>query len=207
MKFLFDLLPVVLFVLTLKWGERNANTAQSILTEHFSSLISGGAVSLELAPIILATAVTLIVSVLQIGYLLVRRQKVDTMLWISFIVIMVFGSATMYFQNEAFIKWKPTILYWCNGLAFALAQFVFKSNLIKETMGTQIKLPETIWARLGYAWIIYFGLMGALNLYVAMHFSTDTWANFKLIALVAIMPAFVIIQSLFLAKYAEEPAQ
>ncbi|WP_162041597.1 septation protein A [Undibacterium sp. YM2] len=207
MKFLFDMFPVVLFFLTLKWGEKNATAAQSIVSDYFSGVVSGGVTTAELAPILLATAITLVASVFQIGYLLIRRKKVDAMLWISFIIIMVFGGATLYFQNEAFIKWKPTVLYWCYCGAFALAQFVFKSNLIQLAMGGQIKLPEHIWTRLSYAWMAYFLLMGFINLYVAFNFSTDTWANFKLLAVVAIMPAFIIIQSLFLAKYMEEPAQ
>ncbi|MFZ6656118.1 septation protein A [Undibacterium sp. TJN19] len=205
MKFLFDTFPVILFFLTFKWGEKNAATAQSLISEYFSGIVSGGVTSLTLAPILLATVITLAASSCQIGYLLLRRRKVDAMLWISFIIIMVFGGATLYFQSEAFIKWKPTVLYWCYAGAFALAQFAFKSNLIQAAMGSQIKLPETVWAKLSYAWIVFFILMGFINLYVAFNFSTDTWANFKLIAVVAIMPAFVVIQSLFLAKYMEEP--
>ncbi|MCH8621699.1 septation protein A [Undibacterium sp. TS12] len=207
MKFLFDMFPVLLFFITFKWGERNVTTAQSLVSDYLSGIVSGGATTAELAPILLATAVTLVASILQIGYLLVSRKKVDAMLWISFIIIMVFGGATLYFQSEAFIKWKPTVLYWCYCGAFALAQFVFRTNLIQAAMGSQIKLPAPVWTRLSYAWMIYFLAMGIINLYVAYNFSTDTWANFKLIAVVAIMPAFVIIQSLFLAKYMEEPAQ
>ncbi|PXX47331.1 septation protein A [Undibacterium pigrum] len=207
MKFLFDMFPVVLFFVTFKWGEKNPATAQSLVSYYFSGIVSGGVTTAELAPILLATALTLVASICQIGYLLIRRKKVDAMLWISFIIIMVFGGATLYFQSEAFIKWKPTVLYWCYFGAFALAQFIFKKNLIQMAMGEQIKLPELIWTRLSYAWMLFFLLMGFVNLYVAFNFSTDTWANFKLLAVVAIMPAFVIIQSLFLAKYMEEPAQ
>lgn len=207
MKFLFDMFPVLLFFVTFKWGEKNVTTAQSLVSDYLSGIVSGGATTAELAPILLATAVTLVASIVQIGYLLVTRKKVDAMLWISFIIIMVFGGATLYFQSEAFIKWKPTVLYWCYCGAFALAQFIFKTNLIQAAMGSQIKLPAPVWTRLSYAWMIYFLAMGIINLYVAYNFSTDTWANFKLIAVVAIMPAFVIIQSLFLAKYMEEPAQ
>jgi len=207
MKFLFDLFPVALFFATLKWSEKNAEIAQSLVGDYFSGLISNGATSLELAPIMLATVVTVIASILQIGYLLIRRKKVDAMLWVSFIIVMVFGGATIYFQSPTFIKIKPTILYWCNASAFLLAQLIFKTNLIKAGMGSQIKLPEPVWLRLSYAWIVFFLLMGALNLYIAFNFSTDIWANFKFISFIVIIPGFIIIQSLFLAKYMEEPAQ
>src|SRR5450830_1889067 len=57
---------------------------------------------------------------------------------------------------------------------------------------------------LSLAWATYFFVMGALNIWVAFHFSTDTWANFKLISMVGITPAFIVVQSLFLSKYMEE---
>jgi len=204
MKFLFDVFPVILFFITFKWGEGHTATAQAYAEKYLSSLVSGGISSPELAPIMLATAVTLGASICQISYLLIRRQKVDAMLWISFIIIMVFGGATIYFHSDTFIKWKPSILYWCYCGAFLLAQFVFKKNLIRTAMESQVKLPEPIWGKLSLAWTAYFFLMGVLNLWVAFNFSTDTWANFKLISMVGIMPAFIIIQSLFLSKYMTE---
>jgi len=204
MKFLFDVFPVILFFVTFKWGEGHTASAQAYVEKYLSNLVSGGVSSPELAPIMLATAVTLVASICQISYLLLRRQKVDAMLWISFIIIMAFGGATIYFHSDTFIKWKPSILYWCYCGAFLLAQFVFKKNLIRTAMESQVKLPEQLWGKLSLAWTAYFFLMGVLNLWVAFNFSTDTWANFKLISMVGIMPAFIIIQSLFLSKYMTE---
>lgn len=205
MKFLFDLFPVILFFVTFKWGEGHVAAAQSLSSEYLSGLISGG-IAGDQAPILLATAIAMLASVLQIGYLLARRRKVDAMLWISFIIISVFGSLTIYFHSETFIKWKPTVLYWCYGAALFLGQYVFKKNLIRTAMESQIQMPDFVWARLGLAWIGYCIIMGFANIFVAFNFSTDTWVNFKLISIVAIMPAFVIAQSLFLSKYMKEAA-
>ncbi|MBC3868800.1 septation protein A [Undibacterium oligocarboniphilum] len=204
MKFLFDVFPVILFFVTFKWGESYPQAAQSYTAEYLSSFISGGISSADIAPILLATAVTLSASVVQISSLLIRRKKIDAMLWISFIIIMVFGGATIYFHSETFIKWKPTVLYWCYAGAFILSQFIFKKNLIQTAMGSQITLPDIIWARLSLTWIAFFVTMGLVNLFVAFQFSTSVWANFKLISMIGIMPAFVIVQSLFLSKYIEE---
>jgi len=206
MKFLFDLFPVILFFGTFKWGESHVASAQEIASQFLSGLISGGIVSPDQAPILLATAIAMLASVLQIGYLLVRRKKVDAMLWISFVIISVFGGLTIYFHNENFIKWKPTVLYWCYGAALLMGQYIFKKNLIRTAMESQIKLPDSVWTKLGLAWIGYCVVMGFANIFVAFNFSNDTWVNFKLISMVAIMPAFVIAQSLFLSKYMEEAA-
>lgn len=204
MKFLFDVFPVLLFFIAFKWGESNPAMAQEWVQHFLSGFIADGKAPAEVAAVIFATAVTLLASVLQISYLLLKRVKVDAMLWVSFITIMVFGGATIYFHSETFIKLKPTVLYWCYGGALLLSQLIFKKNLIKAAMSAQVQLPETVWSRLGLVWIAYFTLMGLANLFVAQQFSTSTWATFKLVSLVGIMPAFIIGQSLFLSKYIED---
>lgn len=204
MKFLFDVFPVLLFFIAFKWGESNPAMAQEWVQHFLSGFIADGKTPVEVAAVIFATAITLLASVLQISYLLLNRVKVDAMLWVSFITIMVFGGATIYFHSETFIKLKPTVLYWCYGGALLLSQLIFKKNLIKAAMSAQVQLPESVWSRLGLVWIAYFTLMGLANLFVAQQFSTSTWATFKLVSLVGIMPAFIIGQSLFLSKYIED---
>jgi intracellular septation protein len=46
--------------------------------------------------------------------------------------------------------------------------------------------------------------MGGLNLYVAYHYSTDLWVNFKLFGGMGLMLGFVLIQALFLARHVED---
>ena len=204
MKFLFDVFPVILFFVSYKLGEKHAEVAQQLANNYLSSFISGTSLSLEQSPILLATAITIIASIAQISYLLIRRIKVDAMLWISFIIITVFGSATIYFHSDTFIKWKPTVLYWCYAGAFLIGQFFFKTNLLKSAMGSQITMPEPVWAKLSLVWVAYFVFMGLLNIYVAFNFPTTTWVSFKLYSLAA-LPIFIILQSVFIAKYIEEP--
>ncbi len=128
MKILFDLFPVIIFFVMFKWGENHAGAAQSFLQTYFGDLISGGVPDIQQSPIILATAVTILATLLQITYLLLRRRKVDGMLWVSFLIVSVFGGLTIYFHNETFIKWKPTILYWSYASALIISQFVSHKN-------------------------------------------------------------------------------
>ncbi|MGB6055525.1 MAG: septation protein A [Burkholderiaceae bacterium] len=204
MKFLFDLFPVILFFGIFKWGEGHADTAQALAAQYLSGFVSGGVVSAAQAPILLATAVAIVATVAQIGYLLLRSKRVDPMLWVSLAIIGVFGGATIYFHNETFIKWKPTVLYWCFAAALFISQFLFGKNLIRAMMEKQIALPDAIWQRLGLAWMAFFGVMGVLNLYVAFSFSTATWVNFKLFGGMGLMFAFVVAQSLMLSKHIKD---
>jgi intracellular septation protein len=204
MKFLFDLFPVILFFGIFKWGEGSPDTAQSLASQYLSALVSGGAVTAAQAPILLATAAAIIATVVQIGYLLARRKKIEPMLWVSLAIIFFFGGATIYFNNETFIKWKPTVLYWIFGAVLLFSQVLLKKNLIRAMMEKQIALPDSVWQRVSLSWVAFFLGMGLLNLYVAFNFSTATWVNFKLFGGMGLMFAFIIVQSLMLSKYAKE---
>jgi intracellular septation protein len=205
MKFLFDMFPVILFFGVFKWGEGHADAAQAMVGQYLSGLVSGGSVGPEQAPILLATAVAIIATIAQIAYLLIRGRKVDGMLWVSLAIIVVFGGATIYFHNEAFIKWKPTVLYWVFAVVLVGAQLTMGTNLIRLMMKAQIDLPDPVWTRLNLAWAGFFAAMGALNLYIAFNFPTSVWVNFKLFGFMGLMIAFVIAQTMFLSKYIKDP--
>jgi intracellular septation protein len=175
MKFLFDMFPVILFF-----------------------------VAFKLYGIYEATAVAIAATFVQIGWVWFRHGKVENMLWISLAVIVVFGGATIYLQDEAFIKWKPTVLYWLFSGVLLIATLVFKKNLIRAMLEKQITLPDPVWQRLLMAWIVFFAFMGALNIYVAYSYSTDTWVSFKLFGGMGLMLAFVFGQALMLSKHIQE---
>lgn len=205
MKFLFDLFPVILFFIVFKAGENHAAAAQSFAQQYLSGLGSGSApVALDQAPILLATAVAIVATVAQIAYLLLRRRKVDAMLWMSLAIIGVFGGATIYFHNDYFIKWKPTVLYWCFTVGLIGTYVVMKKNVIRTMLEQQITLPEPVWTRLNFAWAGFFAFMGALNLVVAFNFPTAVWVNFKLFGGTGLMVVFVIAQTLFLSKHMKD---
>jgi intracellular septation protein len=175
MKFLFDIFPVVLFFAAFKVYD-----------------------------IYVATGVAIAATFAQIGWLWLRGRRIDNMLWVSLGVIVVFGGATLILQDETFIKWKPTVLYWLFAAALAVAALGFRKNLIRAMMEGQITLPDGVWGKLLASWIGFFAVMGALNLIVAFNFPTDTWVNFKLFGGIGLMVAFVVLQALMLARYVEE---
>jgi intracellular septation protein len=175
MKFLFDIFPVILFFIAFKVYD-----------------------------IYVATAVAMAATFLQIGWAWLRHRKVDTMLWISLAVIVVFGGATLLLQDETFIKWKPTVLYWLFSAVLAVAALAFRKNLIRAMMETQVTLPEVVWGKLLASWIAFFALMGALNLIVAFNFSTDAWVNFKLFGGIGLMLVFIVLQGLMLSRHIED---
>ena len=176
MKFLFDLFPVILFFIVFKT-----------------------------MGIYAATTAAIVATLAQIGWVKYRHGKVDGMLIASGVIIVVFGGATLLLHNEAFIKWKPTVLYWMFAVVLFAAEMFWNKNLIRAVMDKQLALPEPVWRKLNHAWAAFFATMGLLNLYVAFNFATETWVNFKLFGTMGLMLVFVVLQSLFLGKYMKEP--
>jgi intracellular septation protein len=208
MKFLFDLFPVILFFIAYRLGVSHEQAAHALALQYMGGLVAGGTLTPEQAPIMVATAVGVIATVLQIGYLLVRGRKVDGMLWLSLAVIVVMGGATIYFHDENFIKWKPTILYWAFALALFVAQVGFGKNLMRKAMEEQIKLPDAVWKRVGFAWIGFMAAMGVLNLvmaFIVFKGNTSAWVSFKMFGATGLFFVFVIGQTLMLSKYMQEP--
>lgn len=201
MKFLLDFLPIILFFGTAKYAESHADWAARFATDHFGFIVSGGVVGTEEAPALLATVVVIIATTLQIGYLLARGRKVDLMLWMTFVLAVVLGGATIWFHNPTFIKWKPSVLYWAMGLAFWASQALFHKNLLQTLIGEQLELAPSVWQRLNFAWIAFFALMGLLNLYVAYSFSTSTWFTFKAFGVTGLMLLFTLAQGVYLARH------
>ncbi len=172
MKLLFDLFPIVLFFAAYKFQG-----------------------------IFVATAVAIAATFAQIGWVWFRHRKVEPMLWMSLVIITVFGGATLFLHNEAFIKWKPTVLYWLMAAVLVGSQALFRRNLIAALLKGQLDVPPHVWFALNLAWAGFFAALGGLNLYVAFHYSTDAWVNFKLFGTLGLMVAFIVAQGAWLSRY------
>ncbi|BDI05424.1 septation protein A [Sphaerotilus microaerophilus] len=201
MKLLLDFLPIVLFFLTFNAAEKRADEAARLASDWFGFMVSGGVVGPKEAPVLLATVVVIAATLAQVLYLKARRQKVDTMLWVSLALVTVLGGATIYFHSEAFIKWKPTVLYWVMSAAFLLSPLLAGKNLLRILLGEQVELPEFAWKRLNWAWVLFFAFMGVLNLWVAFNFETATWVNFKLFGGMGLMFVFMLAQGFYLTRH------
>ncbi len=157
----------------------------------------------SIAGIYWATGSLIVAAFVQIFYYKIKKEKIPAKQWIIFGLIVVFGGLTIYLQNDAFLKWKVTIINAFFAAALLVSNTFFNKNIIKEFLAESLSLPENIWSRLNLAWALFFLFCSALNYYVAFNYDLDTWVNFKVFGLTGLMFLFSITSILFLYKYLE----
>lgn len=160
-------------------------------------------VAYKLQDIYWATAVLMGATVLQTGIIYGMDRKLQTLQKVTLLLVLIFGALTLFLQDERFIKWKPTVMYASMALVLGAALWVWKKNFLHMLLGSQLKLPDTVWGRLTVAWVLYFVFMAAINAYVAVYFSTEAWVNFKLWGYVFPV-AFLVGQGLYVAPHLKD---
>ena len=158
-------------------------------------------IAYKLYDIYVATAVVIVATIIQVAITWFKYKKVETMQWVTLGLILVMGGATIYLQNEQFIKWKLTIIEWLFGLAFIGSQFFGKKPLVERMMGASLELPASIWKKLNLMWATFFISVGFINIYVMQNYNTDDWVTFKTFGVPGLMIVFIILQMVFIYKY------
>ncbi len=172
MKILYDFFPILLFFIAYKF--------YGIYT---------------------ATATAIIATFAQVAFFWLRHRRIENMHLITLGILVLFGGATLILHDPVFIKWKPTIAYWLFAVIFLGSQFIGEKSVIERMMGHAIKANRSVWTKLNFAWILFFILMGCVNLYVAFTYSENTWVNFKLFGLMGLTFVFVLGQGIVLSRY------
>lgn len=153
-----------------------------------------------------ATAALVITTMLSLGYTYFRVRRVAMMPLLSGLFIAVMGGLTLWFENESFIKMKPTIV----SLAFAiilLVGTVLKKSLVKKVFSQSLHMSERGWHLFSIRWGIFFLIVAGLNEYVWRHYSTDTWVDFKVFGLTGLTFLFTMSQLPLIKRYWQEPEE
>ena len=177
MRFLIDFFPIALFV-----------------------------VGYKMHGIYAATAVLMAATVVQTGIIYAVDKRLQTLQKVTLALVLVFGTLTLLLQDERFIKWKPTVLYGSMALVLAVALWGWGKNFLQMLLGSQLRLPDAVWARLTVAWVAYFAFMATLNGYVAAYYSTEAWVNFKLWGY-AFPVVFIVGQGLYVARHLKDESE
>jgi intracellular septation protein len=154
-----------------------------------------------------ATAVLMVamVALLAVDYLLQRR--IPPMHALSAVLVFALGTATLLLHDKHFIQLKPTVLFWLAGFAF-LASFwigerTLTQRLLSAALQDQVRVTDRVWRRLNALWVIFYGVLGGLNLLVASYASERVWVNFKVFGLTILTFVFIGSQVMWLTRRSE----
>lgn len=157
----------------------------------------------------IATAGFMLALLVALGSVYARRAKPTPMQWTTLALVIVFGGLTLYFQDEKFIKLKPTIIYLL--AAIVLAGGLFRGvSLLQKVLGTALPLSETGWLILTRRWVYFFIFCALLNEWAWRTLSTDDWVNFKVFAYLPLTFVFMLAQTRLLMTHErtqDEPSQ
>ena len=148
-----------------------------------------------------ATAALMVVTVLQIAITWFTLRKLEKMHLITLGMVLVFGGFTLFFHDDAFIKWKVTVINLLFSAALLVSQFVLKKPLIKQMLGKEMQLPDAIWCRVNLAWAGFFAVAAATNTYIAFHLPQEVWVNFKVFGLLGMTLLFTVATVFYLYRH------
>ena len=147
----------------------------------------------SILPLMIATVIAVLFS-----YIL--EKKIPIMPTVGAGIVLIFGGLTIYFDNEVFIKMKPTII----NLIFAIILYggmLVKKPLLKILLGAALRLEEEGWRILTYRWIGFFIALAVLNEIVWRTQTTDIWVNFKVFGILPITFIFTMTQFPLIKKH------
>lgn len=141
-----------------------------------------------------ATVVALIVSKWRLG-------RISPMLWLSTVLIMGFGTLTVFLGDPFWIQIKPTVIY----LLFAGALFAGlargKAVLRMLLQSAFDGLDEAGWRKLSRNWAWFFLFLAGLNEVLRHTLSFDGWLSAKLWGVSALSFLFTFAQIPMLLRH------
>ncbi|VUX56201.1 putative intracellular septation protein involved in cell division [uncultured Woeseiaceae bacterium] len=133
-------------------------------------------------------------------------KKINKIYAASTVLVLVLGGATLAFRNPTFLYWKPTVLNWLIAIVFLGSQWIGDKTVVQRMLENAAELSADQWIRLNQIWVVFFSIVGGINIYVAYNFSEAFWVKFKLFGMLGLTLIFVIIQSVWLTLATQKNA-
>jgi len=198
LKLALEMGPLVLFFL--------ANSKPDLFRPLVSAVIGPNLAGAGQGGILVATAVFMVAMLVSLVLTKSLTGHLPVMPLVSGVVVFVFGGLTLFFQDDLFIKLKPTIVNTLFG-TLLLGGLVFDKPLLPYALDTVFELDHQGWWTLTLRWGLFFFVLAALNEIVWRTQSTDTWVAFKVWGVMPITMVFALAQTPLLLRHGpKEPS-
>ncbi|WOC16250.1 septation protein A [Pseudochrobactrum sp. MP213Fo] len=175
-----------------------ANSRGEWLVERFPVLAQIG------QPIFIATALFMAATLIALTVSWIMTRSLPIMPLISGIVVLVFGTLTLWLHDDIFIKMKPTIINSLFG-AVLLGGLLFGKALLGYVFDQAFKLDAEGWRKLTFRWGVFFFFLAGLNEFVWRNYTTDAWVTFKVWGVMPITVLFTMLQMPLIKKHSLVP--
>lgn len=192
LKLALEIGPLLVFFFGNLRGEWLAKTFPSL------SAIGG--------PLLIATALFMVATILSLILSKIVFKHLPVMPFVSGVVVLIFGSLSIWLQDETFIKMKPTIVNTLFGLVL-LGGLVFGKSLLGYVFNAAFQLDDEGWRKLTLRWGIFFLFLAVLNEVVWRNFSDEVWVNFKVWATMPITILFTLAQMPLIMRHSLQPLE
>lgn len=150
--------------------------------------------------IYIATGALIVATAAQIGITYLVYKKLEKIQLITFALVAIFGGMTIVLHDADFIKWKVTILYVVFALGLTISHLMGRSA-IKSMLGKELVLPDAVWAKINWAWVLFFAVCAVINIYVAYRLPLDVWVNFKVFGLLIATFVYTLLTGIYIYKH------
>jgi len=185
MKQFTEIIPLLLFFITWK------------ITPH---PIEIAGITYNLGGIFSATQILIASCLITYGFIFIKEKRLERSQLISLVAICLFGSFTLYFHDEAILKWKAPVVNWIFALVYIVNFFVNDKTISERLLDQAFDMPAVMWRKLDIAWIVFFIFVGCSNLYVAFTYP-EHWVTFKVFGSLGLTFAFIAAQFYVLRKH------
>ena len=151
----------------------------------------------------IATASIMVTTILALILSYVAERRIPIIPLITAGIVGIFGSLTLWLNDEAFIKMKPTIIQIIFGLVLFGGQLMNRL-LLKSLMGSAWQITDEGWRILTLRFSFFFFLSATLNEVIWRTQSTDFWVNFKVFGFMGLTIFFIMTQLPLLKRFAIE---
>jgi intracellular septation protein A len=155
-------------------------------------------------PLLVATALFMVATVISLVISKIVFKHLPVMPFVSGVVVLIFGSLSIWLQDDTFIKMKPTIVNTLFGVVL-LGGMLFGKSLLGYVFNAAFQLDSEGWKKLTLRWGVFFLFLALLNEVVWRNFSDAFWVNFKVWGTMPITIAFTLAQMPLIMRHTVQP--
>lgn len=137
-----------------------------------------------------ATVVLIVYMTLFVALVKFLGEKLTKIQLVSWLTILILGGASVSFQDESIIKWKPTVINTVIGLTFLISQVIGKKTLVERFTEEKVPAPAFMLRKVNFAAGLFYLALAPLNIFIAQNYSTTVWMNFKIFGMTALNTIF-----------------